>query len=331
MSKNGFKLGKEIALALSSVIILIIITVLTSFINCGFDFNKMFSGENAFNLATNAAITTMGIVSSLPLGVVLTKQLKTADGAPGRYIQEFSAFHTIRQKIESKRKLFSQWHSAQYLKECKDKQFNYLLRHNILQPEHILKLNIAQVKTLTVSKTFNIDGETVVINALSKSQMKACIKVLEGRVRVHKLPDFYFLYIDNDSNASFYDTAYYERKAESKLVFVTILSKVAIGFIITCILTGFLYDLKNIQFTSNYIMAAVLLMLVRMFNAFTSMFAGINAGQELVYKQCYYINGKTQFLKSFDAEVPDDATCLAEPEAKVHIVVDLTEEISDEK
>lgn len=325
MGKFGYKIGKEVALALSSIFILIVITVLTSFITCGFDVKKMFSGENTFNLVTNAAITIMGIISSLPLGIVLTKQHTNADGTPGRYKTEFQTFHTIRQKIECKRKYFGQWHSLQYAKECKDKQFNYLLKHNIMQPEYILQLSIAQVKTLTVSKVFKIDGVKVTINALSKSQMKACIAVLEGKIRVHKLPDFYFLYVDSVSNLSFYDAAYRERKDESKTVLVKIISKVAIGFIISCILTGFLYDLKNVDMTSNYILSALLLTLVRIFNALTSVFAGISTGQELVYKQCYYINGKSQFLKIFDAEVPDSDDYCPELKLETHIIIDITE------
>ena len=325
MGKRGFKMGKEIALAFSSIIILLIITVLTSFITCGFDVKKMFSGENTFNLVTNAAITVMGIISSIPLGIVLTKQHTCADGSPGRYQLEYQSFYTVRQKIECKRGLFGQWHNVQYIKECREKQINYLLRHNVLQPEVILKLSVPQVKTLTVPKTFKIDGAEVTLNALTKQQIKACVDVLSGKIKVHKLPDFYFLYVDNVSNQSFYDTAYTERKDESKTVIVKLFTKVAIGFIMSCILTGFLYDLKDVELTSKYIIMALLLTLVRIFNALTSVFAGISTGQELVYKQCYYMNGKTQFLKSFDAEVTDcvDTSMLNTP---THVVIDLTEE-----
>ena len=324
MGKRGFKMGKEIALAFSSIIILIVITILTSFITCGFDVKKMFSGENTFNLVTNAAITVMGIISSIPLGIVLTKQHMCEDGSPGRYQLEYQNFYAIRQKIECKRGLFGQWHSNQYVKECREKQINYLLRHNVLQPEAILKLSVAQVNTLTVSKTFKIDGAEVVLNALTKQQIKACVKVLSGKIKVHKLPDFYFLYVDNVSNQSFYDTAYTERKDETKTVIAKLFTKVTIGLIISCILTGFLYDLKNVELTPNYIVMALLLMLVRIYNALTSVFAGISTGQELVYKMCYYINGKTQFLKSFDAEVTDCVYALT-PDTEPHNVIDLTE------
>lgn len=326
MFKQKYKMGKEVALAFSSIFILILITILTSFINCGFDFKKMFSDENTFNLVTNANITIMGIVSSIPLGIVLTKQLKNADGTPGRYLQEYAAFHEIRQKIEPKRKLFGQWHTAQYLKECREKQFNYLLKHNVLQPEYILKLNIAQVKSLTVTRRFSIDGVEVTVNALSKRQINACVKVLNGEVVVHKLPDFYFLYVDNVSNDSFYDVAYKEHKIETSTILAKVISKVALGFIISCLLTGFLYDLKNVQFTSSYVLAAILLTLVRIFNAVSSIFAGICAGQEFVYKLCYFINGKTQFLKIFDTEVADDTKYISLPKVETHEVIDLTEE-----
>lgn len=329
MGKNGPKLGKEVALASSSIIVLVLVTILTSFITCGFDVQKMFSGENTFNLIINASITVMGIISSLPLGIVNTKQRVNPDGTHGRYMQEHAAFHTIRQKIEPRRKYFGQWHAAQYLKECKEKQISYLLKHNILQPEYILQLNVNQVNSLTVPKTFKIDGKKVYINALTESQIKACVKVLKGKVQVRKLPDFYFLYVDNVSNLSFYDAAYSERKDEAKTIFIKIISKVALGFTISCILTGFLHDVKNIVFTPSYVLTAIMLMLIRIFNALTSVFAGISAGQEIVYKQCYYINGKTQFLKSFDSDTSFDPEASVEPEE--HVVIDITEGDSNGK
>lgn len=323
MGKNRFKFGKEIVLATSSILILIIVTILTSFISCGFDVAKIFSGENAFNLITNASITIMGIVSALPLGTVLTKQRVNSDGSDGRYLQEYKGFYEIRKTIESRRKYFGQWHSTQYAKECKEKQLNYLLKHNVLQPEYIMQLTVKQVRTLTVPKTFKIDGVKVYLNALSESQIKACIKVLEGKVQVHKLPDFYFLYVDNVSNKSFYDTAYRERSNESLTVIIKIVSKVTLGLTVTCILTGFIHDLKDVEYTAQYIISALLIMLIRTFNAVTSVCAGLSAGQELVYKQCYYINGKTQFLKSFDSDAEFDPT--EPPAVEEHTVEEVTE------
>lgn len=323
MGKNGYKLGKEALLASSSIVLLVIVTILTSFITCGFDVSKMFSGDNTFNLVINASITVMGIVSALPLGIIYTKQRVNSDGSNGRYLQEYAAFNTIRVKIEPKRKHFGQWHAAQYVKECKEKQISYLLKHNIIQPEYILQLSVPQVKKLTSPRVFKIDGKKVYLNALSESQLKACTKVLEGKINVHKLPDFYFLYVDNVSNQSFYDAAFRERKDETSTVVVKVICKVALGFLVTCILTGFIHDMKDIEFTTKYILSTILIMLVRVYNALTSVYAGVCAGQELVYKQCYYINGKTQFLKSFDADTSFD------PETDVvfeeHVVIDITE------
>lgn len=323
MGKNGNKFGKEIVLASSTIFVLVIVTVLTSFINCGFDVTKIFSGENTFNLITNASITVMGIISSLPLGIVLTKQRINSDGSNGRYRQEFEDFHTVRKKIEPKRKYFGQWHSEQYIKECKEKQINYLLKHNIMQPEYIMQLSVAQLKTLTVPKVFKIDGVRVSLNALSPQQIKACVKVLEGKVQVHKLPDFYFLYVDNVSNLSFYDAAFRERRDETQTVIVKIFSKVTFGFIISVILTSLIRDLITIELSSTHIVMAIIIMLIRIFNALSSIYAGLSAGQEVVYKQCYYMNGKTQFLKSFDADATFDPDC--RHAAEEHVVIDITE------
>jgi hypothetical protein len=54
--------------------------------------------------------------------------------------------------------------------------------------------------------------------------------------------------------------------------------------------------------TASAIMVAVINIVARIFNAVTSTLWGWLLGQEMVYKQCYYINGRTQFLKLFDSD-----------------------------
>lgn len=289
-----------VGLALACMTIMILIT---SIADAGLDPSKIWSKSNLSNILINASITLFGTLASIPSGAVATKQRVNADGTKGRYLQEFYDYNDIRQKIEPRRFLFSQWHHAQFLTEHRSKRVNYLLERSILQAEDILELSREQILTLTESQVYKINGEDVYFKALSVEQVIACIKVYDGEVTVHKLPDFYFLYIDGKGKRTFYDQAYYESRDENGSLISKIIYKAFLGFLITCIFTGLVMDFISIdEITVAYVLRTLLLIVTRLFNAASSTLWGHLIGQESVYKRCYYINGKTQFLKAFDAD-----------------------------
>lgn len=289
-----------VGLALACMTVMILIT---SIADAGLDPSKIWSKSNISNILINASITIFGTLASIPSGAVATKQRVNADGTKGRYLQEFYDYNVIRQKIEPRRFLFSQWHHAQFLIEHRSKRVNYLLERSIVQAEDILELSREQILTLTESQVYKINGEDVYFKALSVEQVIACIKVYDGEVTVHKLPDFYFLYIDGKCKRTFYDQAYYESRDENGSLVSKIIYKVFIGFLITCIFTGLVVDFVSIdEITAAYVFRTLLLIVTRLFNAASSTLWGYLIGQESVYKRCYYINGKTQFLRAFDAD-----------------------------
>jgi hypothetical protein len=289
-----------VGLALACMTVMILIT---SIADAGLDPSKIWSKSNVSNILINASITVFGTLASIPSGAVATKQRINPDGTKGRYLQEFYDYNDIRQKIEPRRFLFSQWHHAQFLIEHRSKRVNYLLERSILQAEDILELSREQILTLTESQVYKINGEDVYFKALSVEQVIACIKVYDGEVTVHKLPDFYFLYIDGKGKRTFYDQAYYESRDENGSLISKIIYKAFLGFLITCIFTGLVMDFVSAdEITVAYIFRTLLLIVTRLFNAASSTLWGHLIGQESVYKRCYYINGKTQFLRAFDAD-----------------------------
>ena len=210
--KSAAKETMFVGLALCCMVVMIIITSIS---NAGLDPSKIWSKSNISNILINASITIFGTLASIPSGSVATKQRVNPDGSKGRYLQEFYDYNTIRQKIEPRRFLFSQWHRAQFLIEHRSKRVNYLLERNIIQAEDILELSREQILALTESQVYTINGEEVYFKALSVRQVIACLKVYDGEVTVHKLPDFYFLYIDGKCKRTFYDQAYYESRDEN--------------------------------------------------------------------------------------------------------------------
>lgn len=304
MLPKSFKhAAKETMFVGFSITCMVVLVFITSIADANLDPTKIFTSKNYSNLLIGAAITVFGTIVSIPLGITETKTRINPDGSNGRYIQEFNAYNFIRQKIEERRFMFNQWHHEQYLKELKSKQLNYLLERNIFQAEDILELSREQILTLRDSQTYIVNGEPVPFKALSKKQIEACLKVYDGYITVHKLPDFYFLYVDGKSKRSFYDQAYYEAKDESWTLISKLAYKLFLGFVITCIFTGLVLDMTSVEsLTAQYIIRTIFTVITRLFNVFTSVCWGFLMGQEHAYQQCYYINGKTQFLQTFDTD-----------------------------
>ena len=304
MNKLNKYVAKETLFVGIALLCMIVIIIFTSLVNAGLDPTRIFTIENAGNALINAAITIFGVVAALPAGIVSTKQRVNPDGSDGRYIQEFLEYNKIRQKIEPRRLAFSQWHTAQHIKEQRQKCLDHLLSKGVLQASDILKLSVEQVRTLTTSKPIAVSAtETIYYKALTPSQIAECVRVLSGEVVVHKLPDYYFLYVDGTSSKTFYDQAYSETKDENFALIAKLLYRVCIGFIITCIFTGLIITEPDPDAsTTSRIMLAIINIVARIFNAVSSTLWGWLLGQEMVYKQCYYINGRTQFLKLFDSD-----------------------------
>ena len=272
MARAPFKHAtKQFGSVVAAIVCLLTISIVTAFANAGLDPTKIRTTENITNMALNAVTTVFGIIVAIPLGVVSTKQMQTPNGGNGKYLTAYAAYNKIRQAIEPKRTSFSQWHQLQHRKEQHQKCVNYLLEHNIEQAEDVMKLSREQILQLTTSQKFIVDGQELYFKALTHEQIRAINNVLSGRVTVHKLPDFYFLCVD--------------------------------GFVIASIFTSLVISKLSEDITTReYVIKVLVTVFARVFNAISSVYWGFQIGQEQVYRQCYYINGKTQFLELYDAD-----------------------------
>lgn len=299
---NARKPAKETLYVLGALICMFVMIIVSSLGQAGLDPKKLVSVENISNILINASITIFGMMVAIPLGSSATKQRVNADGTNGRYLQEFNAFYAVRTKVGGRLMQFSQWHHAYYLEDLRKKQYNFLIQHGITQPEDLLKLNRLQILTLTEPRQFVVDGNTLYYKALSKAQIKCCLMVLDGKIMVHKLPDMYFLYVDGKYKRSFYDQAYYEQKDANMFAVVNVLFKVFIGFVITCIFTSLTftsYSTEGDGEAYSWVLKTLLMIFTRLFNAVSSVLFGYLTGKSAVYRQCYYLNGKTQMLETF--------------------------------
>lgn len=316
--------SREMLFVVLSFILMLLVIVLTSVAHAGLNPARIFTVETLSNVILNAVITIFGTVASLPAGIATTKNRRGADGSKGRYLQEFFLYNTIRQQIEPRRQLFAQWHYQQYLKECHDKKVSYLLERGVQQAELILHLDREQIKTLLQPQMFEIEGTEVYFKALTALQVNTCLKVCDGKVTVRKLSDYYFLYANGKGNKSFYDQAYDETRDENTALISNLIVRIFTGFMTTCILTGLVVDVMQ----DANVLQICINMVVRILGAVMSTAWGFLLGQEHVYKLCYYLNGRTQFLQAFDADRSFVAVSV-EDEAKLEYDTLNQKEVSD--
>lgn len=316
---------KEMGFALAALGFMLIIIVLTALANAGFNPEQIDKGKLITNLIMNSIITITATIVFIPVGVINTKQRVNPDGSNGRYLQDFYEYSEIRQKIEPRRIVFNQWHQQQYLKELYQKKVTYLLDLGIEQAEQIMLLDRSQIVSLDKPQCFTIEGEKYFFKSLTPIQIKGCLRAISGKINVHKLSDFYFLYPDGKGTKSFYDQAYYETKRERNAMTIKIIYHITLGILTTCVFTGLDANWKDFAENPNAAFNAFITMVSRIFNAISSAFWGSMMGQEHVYMLCYYLTGRTQFLKSFDAD-KDFIPVSVEDQAKQEYIERVKEE-----
>lgn len=299
MQNPSKTISKEILFIVLTVLFTIVITVLATVSGAEFDITRISSTEALTNILLNASITLLMLIVAIPYGKVHTMCKKIGNNL-GRYLTSFSSFNEICKKIFPKIYQFEQWHDIKYKKEVNSKQLRYLSEKGIRQVEDVLKLDRKQIEQLTEPRMFEIDGNQIYFCSLTKKQVKACLKVYDGKVTLHRLPDQYFLYIDGKSSNSFYEQAYYEKRMEAFYTFHKVFSKVVVCLTISCILTSLILD--TLVFDNATLMKIFINLFARLLTVVLNLFNGYTIGQELIYKKCYYIDGKTQVLTEFNED-----------------------------
>lgn len=302
MRKPSQNLSKEFAIIIFTIISTLAITVLTTLSGAGFDPNRLTAVEVYTNIILNSVIVLVVTVVALPYGKLNTMCKRNTDGSGGKYITAFNAFNVIYNLVKPKLNQFEQWHTKKYEQEVLEKQIRYLSQKGIRQVKDILKLDRVQIENLTTAQMYKVQGEELFFSSLTKKQIKACLKVYDGEITVHKLPDHYFLYIDGKSTSSFYEQAYHENLLNNYYVISRVLFKVLFGLVIACVLTSLVTD--SIVLNSQTLLKIFTNLLSRILTIGQSLYGGYSIGQNLIYKKCYYIDGRTQILTEFN----DDTT-----------------------
>ena len=300
---------KESLFCISALLCLTAIIIISELAHAGFDISKLNSTRVISDLIINAAITILSITSSVPMGISSTKQRSTItkDGKEklGKYRDTLQRYQNILNIIKPKIAYFNQWHNQQYLKEVYDKQLYYLQDKGIRQAQYIFKLDRQQILTLDKPQYYTLDDKKIYFHSLTPIQIEACLKVIDGKIKIHKLPDQYYLYAEGRSTKTFYEEAYYESLTERKMLISKTFYKIALGFCITCIFTGLTFDYINMgddANTTKLVYTMLINIFSRLLNTISSSGWGYLIGQEHVYLLCYYLEGRIDFLQQFASD-----------------------------
>ena len=323
MTPHSKAVFKEIAIIIFTVIATLLVTVFTTISGAGFDLSRLSAVEVYTNIILNAIIVTVVTVVALPYGRLNTMCRKTSDGKGGKYITAVTAFTQILNSVKHRFQEFTQWHTYKYEQELDDKRKRYLLNHGIKQIDEIMKLDRDQIKQLSTSQKFEINGEELFFYSLTWNQRRICLRLYDGKVKLHKLPDQYFMSVDGKSSSSFYEQAYYESLVENAYVISNILLKVLMSLVVSCVLTSLVVD--TIVFDNTTLLKIFTNLISRILTIGLSLYSGYAIGQNLIYKKCYYIDGKTQILTEFNDDksfVYQDSQVLAKQEYERSVTLD---------
>lgn len=301
---------KAILVSLSLVFIVVIIAV-TSFANAGIDPNYWKSDKFITDTIFTVALVLIGTVVGNAEGDNYFR-----NNAKGLFVASYNGFNEKRKKIETIVDKFSHWNRHLYEKEYYEKCLRYLVNDNgIKQAELILQLDRTQIITLeNAPQSFLINGVERYINSLTSEQIKAILRVLDGKIKMTYVHDGYFLnaYSKNKSKTMYEQASMQEQDKHRKFIMLTTY-RVIFTVLNGMVLTAFVVDNTGTEDTSQ----AVINLFSRYFTLFSSVAWGFLLANDMIKDECVFLDYKTTTLERFYLEVEVNHTYVAKTEEEI--------------
>ena len=190
-----FNANAKLAVVLAAFVLSF--TTFVSFINAGFDPEKVNWAKWAIDVATNEAITfvMMFLGETFYISYITQKP-------HGKYQEAADSYDAEYALVKDNTQYFGQYLKIRHDNEIKTADIKYLVSHRIDNPISILKLDLEDVHHLAKPYQKEIDGEIVNFKSYSKKQLKVIRYVLSGNVVVRRVPKIY--YLDKYNNKTTY-------------------------------------------------------------------------------------------------------------------------------
>lgn len=287
--KRAKGMNRKALMSSLSTILVAVFIIASTLVQAGFDPEYLNSPDFVANLLITLSICLIGMANGNAEGTNYYK-----NKVNGLYQVTCNEFKTARKKINPYIDKFSYWSENLYKKELYKKQFRYLKNDfGIKQAEKIMKLDRSEIVLLVKPQKF---GDTY-FNSLNEEQIKACLNVAEGKVKLRYIEESYFLNVSiTNKNQTTYEWGGLENKNKTKhftkLTAYRLLTTITIGVIFGGLVVGETASVSQVWVT----------LVARLWTLSTSIMWGVFISSTILNESCSYISYKTRMLDTFYLE-----------------------------
>lgn len=294
---------KALMSSLSTILVAIFI-IASTLVQAGFDPAYLNSSDFVANLLITLSICLIGMANGNAEGNNYYKNKES-----GLYTVTCREFKVARDKINPYIDKFSYWAEDLYKKELYKKQLRYLKNDfGIKQAEKIMKLDRSQILQLVEPKKF----EDLYFNSLNKEQIEACIRVIDGKIKLKYIEESYFLDVSmTNKNQTTYEWGGLEEKNKTKhftkLTAYRLLTTITIGVIFAGLTVGETASVAQVWVT----------LVARLWTLCTSIMWGVFISSTILNESCSYISYKVRVLDTFYLETVVNKTFVSKTQEEI--------------
>lgn len=300
---------KAILVSLSLIFIVIIVAV-TSFANAGIDPDYWKSDKFLTDMIFTIALVLIGTVVGNAEGDNYFR-----NNQKGLFVASYNGYNEKRKKVDGLIDKFSHWNRHLYEKEYYEKCIRFLVNeHGIKQAKLLLQLDRTQIILLeNAPQSFVIEDKERYFNSLTKTQIKAILMVLDGKIKMRYVYDGYFLNAySKNKNKTMYEQASEQDHTKRKKFMFLMMYRVVFTVLVGMVLTAFVVDNQEQDKAQ-----AVLTLFSRYFTLFSSVAWGFFIANDMIKDECIFLDYKATTLEQFYLEVEVNHTFVAKTEEEL--------------
>lgn len=299
--------NRKAVLITISLLFLATLIAITSFANAGIDPNYWGSDKFITDTMFTISLVLIGIVCGQAEG---DNFFRTNE--KGLFVATYNNYNTKRNLIENIVDKFRDWNYDLYKREYYNKCVRYLADENgIRQAKLIMQLDRNQIMQLNEPQMFVVDNEQRYFNSLTENQINACLRVLDGKVKVKYINESYFLNAySKNGNKSMYEEASNQQARKRKTFLILTSYRVILTLLVSMVLTAFVFEQQDGVDKAQ----AFYTLLLRYFTLFSSVAWGIYVANDMIKEDCIFLDYKTTTLHQFYLDVEVNKTFIAKTE-----------------
>ena len=303
-------INRKAILVSISLVFIVVIVAITSLLNAGIDPSYWQSEKFKTDMIFTISLVLIGVVVGHAEGDNYYR-----NNPKGLFTSSYNNYNLTRKKVNDYVDKFSYWNTHLYKKEYYAKCIRYLTNdYGIKQAELLLQLDRTQITLLeNEPQSFKVDGVDRYFNSLTKEQIEAVLKVLDGKIKVKFVHDSYFLnaYSKNGQKTMYEQASEQDKTKRRKFLFL-MTYRVIFSVLIGMVLTAFIVDSEEINRKQ-----ALLTLFSRYFTLFSSVSWGFFIANDMIKDECVFLDYKSTTLEQFYLEVEVNKTFISKTEEDV--------------